>query len=355
MKTTQWVTVRSGKTERVSFLLEKRSIWMIIMMSVLLLMAFVLTAGAGEVYVNPLEVSKILFGLDADAFTKLVVESFRLPRMIVAVFVGMLLALSGSILQGMVRNPLASPDLLGVTGGASVAVVMFLGVFSTPKSNSLLVSIHWLPLIAVVGALIAAITLYALAWRNGLSPIRLVLVGIGIWALMKALTTLFMVKSTMYRAGQANVWITGSVYGSSWDQVYVLTPIAMILILCTLASVRQLNVQAFGEEIATGVGGRVSKQRLWLFALSTLTAGVAVAYGGGISFIGLMAPHISRRLVGSNYGALLPISALVGGLLVLLADTIGRTLFLPLEIPAGVFISILGAPYFIYLLTRERG
>lgn len=355
MKTTQWMTIRSGKAEQVSFLLEKRSIWMMVMMLILLLTAFVLTAGAGEVYVNPIEVSKVLLGLDANEFVELVVESFRLPRMIIAVLVGMLLALSGSILQGIIRNPLASPDLLGVTGGASVAVVLFLGVFSTPKTNALIVSIHWLPLVAVVGALIAALSLYLLAGRNGLSPFRLVLVGIGIWALMKALTTLFMVKSTIYRASQANVWLTGSVYGSSWDQVYVLTPIALVLILCTLASIRQLNIQSFGEEIATGVGGRVSKQRLWLFTLSTLTAGVAVAYGGGISFIGLMAPHISRRLVGSNYGALLPISALVGGLLVLLADTIGRTLFLPLEVPAGVFISILGAPYFIYLLTRERG
>lgn len=354
MKTTQWMTIRSGKAEQISFLLEKRSIWMIAMMSILLLMSFIWTAGAGEVYVNPLEVSKILLGLDANAFSELVVESFRLPRMIVAVFVGILLALSGAILQGIVRNPLASPDLLGVTGGASVAVVMFLGLFSTPKTNALIVSIHWLPLIAIVGAFIAATMLYMIAWKSGLSPVRLVLVGIGIWALMKALTTLFMVKSTIYRASQANVWITGSVYGSSWDQVYVLTPIALILILCTLASVRQLNVQAFGEDIATGVGGRVSKQRLWLFALSTLTAGVAVAYGGGIGFIGLMAPHISRRIVGSNYGALLPISALIGGLLVLLADTVGRTLFLPLEVPAGVFISILGAPYFIYLLIRER-
>ncbi|TCP69910.1 FecCD family ABC transporter permease [Baia soyae] len=355
MKTKRWLIIRRGKAERVSLLFEKRSVWMITIFSLLLIVTFLLAAGAGEVYVNPIEVGRVIFGMDANAFSKLVVESFRLPRMIVAVLVGTLLAISGSILQGVVRNPLASPDLLGITGGASVAVVMFLGMFSSPKTNALIVSIHWLPLIAICGALVAAFILYSLAWKNGLSPVRLVLMGIGVWALTKALTTLFMVKSVIYRASQANVWITGSVYGTNWDHVSVLVPVALLLILCIFLSVRQLNVQAFGEEIAVGLGGQVSKQRLWLLTLSTVTAGVAVAYGGGISFVGLMAPHIARRLVGSNYGALLPISALIGGFLVLLADTIGRTFFLPLEVPAGVFISILGAPYFIYLLIRERG
>jgi iron complex transport system permease protein len=253
----------------------------------------------------------------------------------------------------MIRNPLASPDILGITGGAAVAVVGFLAVFSD-ENNALTVSIKWLPVSAFIGATVVALLVYFLAWKNGVSPIRLVLIGIGISSLMQALTTLMMLMGPIYRASQANIWITGTVYGSNWSNVAIIVPWTLILLVVVMMLARNVNVQELGDEIATGVGSQVQKQRFGLLLLATALIGSSVAFAGGIGFVGLMAPHMARRLVGSAFGALLPISALIGGILVMVADLIGRTMFSPLEVPAGVFTASIGAPYFIYLLFRTR-
>lgn len=306
----------------------------------------------GEQYFSPWKVFNILLG-NSDSFESMVVESFRMPRILISILVGISLAVAGAILQSILRNPLASPDVTGITGGASVAVVLFLALFSN-DSNVLTVSIHWMPLAAFIGATIIAFLLYILAWKNGLSPFRLVLIGIGLWALTKALTNLFMILGPIVQASQANVWITGSVYGSNWNNVQILAPITIVLLIITFMMTRHLNIQELGEDIALGLGTKIERQRLGLLLLSTALIGSAVAFAGGIGFVGLMAPHIARKLVGSSFGNLLPLSAIIGAILVLLADTIGRTLFLPIEVPAGVFTATIGAPYFIYLLYRHR-
>jgi iron complex transport system permease protein len=302
--------------------------------------------------INPLTVVSVLFG-GGPEMEKLIITSFRLPRIIVALMVGISLAVAGGILQGMIRNPLASPDVLGITGGAAAAVVSFLAMFSD-KNHSLTVSIAWLPLAAFIGATVIGFLVYFLAWKNGVSPIRLVLIGIGISALMQAITTLTMVMGPIYQASQANIWITGTVYGSNWKNVAILVPWTVIFVIIALALARTINIQELGDEVATGLGGKVQKQRFLLLMISTALIGGSVAFAGGIGFVGLMAPHMARRLVGSSFGALLPASALIGGILVMVADLIGRTLFSPLEVPAGVFTAGIGAPYFIYLLFKTR-
>ena len=172
--------------------------------------------------ISPLSVIQVFFGGGTE-MEQLVITSFRLPRIIIGLTVGISLAIAGGILQGMIRNPLASPDLLGITGGAAVAVVGFLAFFSD-ENNALTVSIKWMPLAAFIGAGVIAILVYFLAWKNGVSPIRLVLIGIGLSALMQALTTLMMILGPIYRASQANIWITGTVNGSTWDNVCILVP-----------------------------------------------------------------------------------------------------------------------------------
>jgi iron complex transport system permease protein len=337
---------------KISFLLDKRAAKVLTIMAMVTMLIFIVSTGIGDMKISPLSVIQVFFGGGTE-MEQLVVTSFRLPRIIVALMVGISLAVAGGILQGMVRNPLASPDMLGITGGAAVAVVGFLAFFSG-ENNTLTVSIKWMPLAAFVGAGVIAITIYMLAWKNGLSPIRLVLIGVGISALMQAFTTLMMILGPIYRASQANIWITGTVNGSSWDHVSILVPCTIFLITIALMMVRKMNVQELGDEIAIGVGSHVQRQRFSLMLISTALIGSSVAFAGGIGFVGLMAPHIARRLVGSSFGALLPVSALIGGILVMLADLIGRTLFSPLEIPAGVFTSAIGAPYFIYLLFKTR-
>jgi iron complex transport system permease protein len=337
---------------KMSFLIDRKAALLLLILLSVTFMVLVISTGIGDMKINPLTVVKVLFGGGPD-MEKLIITSFRLPRIIVALAVGMSLAVAGGILQGMIRNPLASPDVLGITGGATVAVVAFLAVFSD-KNNALTVSITWLPLAAFLGAGIVAFLVYFLAWKNGVSPIRLVLIGIGISTLMQALTTLMMIMGPIYQAAQANIWITGTVYGSNWKNVATLVPWTVIFLLIAFIAARIINIQELGDEVAAGLGGKVQKQRFLLLMISTALIGSSVAFAGGIGFVGLMAPHMARRLVGSSFGALLPTAALLGGILVMIADLIGRTLFSPLEVPAGVFTAGIGAPYFIYLLFKTR-
>lgn len=343
------IRVLKGKA---SFLVDKKASSILMIMAVFAIIVFILSTGLGEMKISPLTVVKVFFGGGTE-MEQLVIRSFRLPRILIALIVGMSLAVAGGILQGIIRNPLASPDILGITGGAAVAVVSFLTFFSD-KNNSLTVSIQWLPLVAFFGAGVVAIAVYLLSWKNGVSPIRLVLIGIGISALTQALTTIMMISGPIYRASQANMWITGTVYGSNWTNVMTLAPWAFIFLLISFMMARNLNIQELGDEIATGVGSAVGKQRFILLMISTALIGSSVAFAGGIGFVGLMAPHMARRLVGSAFGALLPVSALIGAVLVMVADLIGRTVLAPIEIPAGVLTAGIGAPYFIYLLFKTR-
>jgi iron complex transport system permease protein len=337
---------------KISYLIDNKGLFVFLGLLLIAAFVFVISTGMGEMKINPLTVLQVFFGGGSE-MDRLVVRSFRLPRIIVAFMVGMGLSVAGGILQGMIRNPLASPDILGITGGASVAVVSFLTIFSD-KNHTLTVSISWLPVAAFIGALAVAFLVYFLAWKNGVSPIRLVLIGIGIMTLMKALTTLLMILGPIYQASQANIWITGTVYGSNWKSVGVLVPWTILLIFIAFIYARHVNIQELGDDIATGLGGHVQRQRFILLMISTGLIGSSVAFAGGIGFVGLMAPHMARRLVGSAFGALLPVSALLGGIMVMLADLVGRTLFSPLEIPAGVFTASIGAPYFVYLLFKTR-
>jgi iron complex transport system permease protein len=338
--------------DRISFLIDLSALKKVMILGILVLLVLIVSTGIGDMKIAPWNVVSVFFG-GGTSLEQLVVKSFRLPRIIIALLAGMALAVAGGILQGMIRNPLASPDIIGITGGAGAAVVAFLTIFSN-EDGTLPVSIQWMPVAAFIGAAVVAFLVYFLAWRKGVSPVRLVLIGIGISALTQALTTLLMIMGPIYRASQANIWITGTVNGSDWQDVGILLPWSIVFILISFLITRQLNIQELGEELAKGVGGHVQRQRFFLLLMATVLVGGAVSFAGGIGFVGLMAPHMARRMVGSSYGALLPASAFIGGILVMLADLIGRTLFLPLEVPAGVFTAAIGAPYFIYLLFKTR-
>ncbi|RFU70072.1 iron ABC transporter permease [Peribacillus saganii] len=336
----------------ISFLIDKKALLVFIALLAGALSVFLISVGLGELKLSPLTVLQVLFGGGTE-MDRLVINSFRLPRIIVAAMAGMGLAVAGGLLQGMIRNPLASPDILGITGGAAVAVVGFLAIFSD-KNHVLTVSVKWMPVAAFVGAAIIAFLIYMFAWNKGVSPVRLVLIGIGMMGLTKALTTLMMLLGPIYQTSQANMWITGTVYGSTWRNVAVLVPWILVLTAFAFIYARNVNIQELGDEVATGLGGLVQRQRFTLLMLSTGLIAGSVAFAGGIGFVGLMAPHMARRMVGSAFGALLPVSALLGGIIVMLADLAGRVLFSPLEVPAGVFTACIGAPYFIYLLFKTR-
>ncbi|MCD1258401.1 iron ABC transporter permease [Paenibacillus athensensis] len=340
---------------RFSFLLERRAMRVVVWLVALVAVVFLVSAGTGSTLIAPWNVIKALFGQGSKG-DHLVLYSFRLPRLVIGLLVGSSLAVSGAILQGMIRNPLASPDMLGVTGGATAAAVGFLAFFTREDlSYSLSVSIAWLPPAAFCGALLVGLAVYALAWKRGITPLRLVLIGIGVAAGMSSLTTMLLVKSpSVYAANEAYIWMTGSIYSSTWTKVRLLLPWTAVLLPAAFLLARRLNVHRLGDDTAVSVGGALERERLWMLLVSIGLAGSAVAFAGGIGFVGLMAPHIARRLVGGAHGGLLPASACIGAVLVMLADLLGRTAFPPFDVPCGVFIATVGAPYFIYLLYRNR-
>src|SRR5690554_1531355 len=306
-----------------------------------------LALSVGSVTLSPIAVLEALMGQSSGP-ERFIVETLRLPRVIMAFLVGAALGLSGLILQALVRNPLASPDILGISGGASVAAVAFLS-FLTPW-----LAIQWLPVVAIAGALIAAATIYLLAWNRGVSPVRLVLIGIGLSAAMGAATTLMITLSPITTTMTAYTWLTGSVYGADWDDIRALAPWLLVMLPLVLSQSRTIDLHEFGDALATGLGLPVQRSWLYLLCLSVALAGIAVAHAGAIGFVGLIAPHIGRRLVERQFAGLAPVTAMIGGLLVLTGDLIGRTLFVPLDLPAGVFVSAVGAPFFVYLLFRQR-
>ncbi len=314
-------------------------------LGVCLLTAFVFILGlsVGSSILSPAEVLKALFGGE----NSFVISTLRLPRLLVAFFVGAALSVAGAILQSLIRNPLASPDIIGITGGAKVAAVLYLTFFAAADRR-------FLPLAAIAGAVVATLLIYLLAFKKGVSPIRLVLIGIGLNAGMGALVTMLIVISPTYSTSDAYIWLTGSVYGANWSHVRSLVPWLAVFLPIAFLCARRIDIQELGDDLARGVGARVESDRLLLIAVSVALAGIGVAFAGGIGFVGLIAPHLGRQLVGRSFKHLAPIAALIGGTLVMSADIIARTLFLPLDLPAGVFVSAIGAPFFIYLLYKGR-
>lgn len=311
------------------------------------LAALLLCLCLGKVWLTPTQVFAALVERQGGGLG-FIVTQLRLPRALLAALVGSALAVSGLLLQGQVRNPLASPDLLGITSGASAGAVFYLAVLAGSLGP------HGLPLAAMLGAGLAALLVYGLAWNHGASPLRLVLVGVGVSAMLAAATTFLLVFSPLTTTLSAYVWLTGSVYGASWPEVRALGLWWLVLLLPLATLARHAVLAQLDDDLARGLGVRLQRQRAALLALAVALAGVAIAWGGAIAFVGLIAPHIARRLLPAGFAAQALMAALAGALLVMLADLLGRTLFLPLDLPAGIFVAALGAPFFLYLLIRQR-
>jgi iron complex transport system permease protein len=340
------ITFRS-RSERISFQVKKNTVVVLALLVVLLFVSMTICIVLGNKVMPLAELLSTAIG-KGTAENNLIIGVLRLPRLLVAVLAGAAFGVSGAILQGIIRNPLASPDILGITGGASFAAVAFITYLLGD------VSITWLPVAAFAGAAFVSLVIYALAWTQEVTPIRLVLIGIGISAVTSSLTMLMITLSPIKAAGQAYIWLTGSVYGATWDNVYTLLPWVAVLIPLAFIFSRDISVQELGDDVAKGLGSPVQRHRLLLLMFSVALAGAAVAVAGAIGFVGLIAPHIARKLVGPSFGGLIPAAAIVGSLMVLLADTVGRMAFLPLDVPAGVFTAAVGAPFFIFLLFRNR-
>ena len=311
------------------------------------LVAFVATLCLGEVAVAPRDVLRALAGQDA-ADGAFVVTELRLPRALVAACAGAGLAAAGVVLQGITRNALAAPELVGVSAGANAAaVVVIVAVPDLPVSV--------LPAFAFAGALAASALVYALSWRGGTSGSRLLLVGVGVTTVGYAVVLgVVATIDELIHASQLVTFMAGSVYGRGWPELGAVAPWLALLLPLVALSARDLDALSLGDPVARGLGARVEHQRLRLLVLAAGLAGSAVAVAGPVGFVGLMAPHIARRLVGGAHAPLLATSVLLGAAIVLLADAIARLAFAPVDVPVGVVTAIVGAPYLLWLLARGR-
>ncbi|MEX2321024.1 MAG: iron ABC transporter permease, partial [Saccharospirillum sp.] len=340
-----------SSSEKLALAFHRQTLWRCLALLGLTLVILLVNLGLGSTTIPPQDIIATLLSPETSEH-RFVVHALRLPRALLALLVGAGLGVSGALLQQIVRNPLASPDIIGISDGAALGAVLFLAWLAGS------VSLTWLPPVAIAAAAVTATVIYGLAWTprstTAVAPIRLVLVGIALAAALKAVATLVLVMSPLSTTVQAYIWLTGTVYGAQWQDVTRLLPWPLVLIPVALLAARALTLLGMNDEQSRGLGLAVGHYRLLLLACSVGLAGSAVAFAGGMAFVGLMAPHLARRITGQTSTGLILGAALTGACLVLLADLIGRTAFLPQDLPAGIFVSGVGAPFFIYLLYRRR-
>jgi iron complex transport system permease protein len=332
---------------------KKRLSTVLILLAALIVVMFFVSLSTGVINIAPSEVIKTFLN-QGSSLQELVLFDFRLPGILLALLIGGGLAVSGVILQGITQNELADPGILGINTGAGLAVVLFLFFFNNQLEPTSSFSVFIMPVAALIGAIVAAVLIYALAWKKGVNPIRLVLVGIGVNAGFAAFLTIFQLKMDPQDFRQATVWLTGDIWNANWNMVLALLPWMLILIPIALHKAQSLNVMNLGDEVASGLGTSVERERMFLLFIAVALAGAAVAAGGGIAFLGLVIPHIARKIMGPLHQYIIPVSTLLGALLLMVSDTIGKNLLAPTEIPVGIIVSILSAPYFVYLLIKTK-
>ncbi|WP_044477963.1 FecCD family ABC transporter permease [Paenibacillus antibioticophila] len=330
---------------------NKKFIGWLFGLSVALVVAMLLSVRIGTVELSYSDIWQILIG-KGDQRLRMVFIDFRLPRTMISVMIGAALAVSGAIMQGVSRNSLADPGLLGINAGAGLMVMLYVFFFGISASSS----IFLLPLLALIGASAAALLIFILAYKKqeGLSPIRLVLSGIGVAAGISAAITILTIQFNPQQYQFIATWLAGSIWGTSWMFVLALLPWLVVLLPYVYSRSNVLNILMLSEDTASGLGARITLEQLKMLAVAVGLAAAAVSVSGSIGFVGLIAPHIARICVGARHQRLLPISALFGALLVTIADILGRSLMNGNEIPVGVVIAVIGAPYFIFLLLRAK-
>jgi iron complex transport system permease protein len=292
-----------------------------------------------------------LVGLGDDT-QRFIVTELRAPRIAAAVLVGLALGMSGALIQTFARNPLASPDILGVTGGAAIGAVSVIVFVGTGTTAAGVLGGIGLPAAALLGAFLMAFLVFGLAWRKGVDGYRLVLIGVGLSAMSQALVQYLLTRSDIWDAAAANVWITGSLNGRGWDDVLPLALALVVLLPAALALTRVLGVLAFGDETARGLGVRVPLAQGAVVVVAVGLAAFAVSAAGPIQFVALVVPQIAVRLTGGSRPPLLA-SGLLGALLLVASDLVARTV-LTESFPVGVVTAVVGAPYLLWLLVRGR-
>lgn len=308
----------------------------------ILLAVVLLSIGVGSVKFSFSELMATLIHRPDHIKTSILFD-LRLPRTIVALFVGANLAVSGALLQSVMRNPLADPGLTGISTGASFVAILLMLVF--PQYY------HLLPFGAFLGGALACIMVFMLAWKQGIKPIRIILAGVAVNAILGGGTSLLSILHSDKIQGVL-MWVNGSMVGKSWHHVSMLVPYSLIGLMLSLTCISSANLLQLGDDAATNLGVNVNRTRIYLSGVAVFLAGISVSVVGIIGFVGLIVPHIARLLIGSNYKFMLPFSMILGGIVMVFADLVARTIAAPVELPVGIIMAVVGGPFFLYLLRK---
>lgn len=322
--------------------------------AIFLLAAMLISLIWGTYSISVKDVFNTLFG-QGSKLQNTTIFQLRLPRICIALFVGIALSTAGCVLQSVTRNPLAEPGMIGINAGAALAVVLFISIKSTAYYSALsAATVFMIPVFALAGSLLSSLLIYSLAYKKGISPNRLILTGIGVNAGINAFITLYQLNMSKGDYNQALTWISGSLWGSSWIYFIFLAPAVLLLTMIVLYKSRTLDVYALGEETASGLGVSVQRESRILLLLAVALSALATSVAGNIAFLGLLGPHIAKKLVGAAHKRQIITGAMISAALIIAADSISRNLFSPLEVPVGITLSIVGVPYFIYLMLKEK-
>ncbi|PAD83339.1 iron ABC transporter permease [Niallia circulans] len=336
---------------------RKRTYLSMYVLIALCLIVMFISLSKGEYILSFQEIGRSIFRYHPDANTDLVVFEFRLPRIILAIFVGFGLGIAGSILQSITKNGLADPGILGINSGAGAAIVAYMfffqGVLNLNKDS--LWFVLSMPLIGLVGGFIAAFVIFLLAKdRERLDSQKLILTGIAINSGFGSLAMYMSLKMKAQDFEMATVWLTGSIYNANWLFILAMLPWFLLIIPFIIRKAYSLDLFQLQETVMIGLGVKVEKEKWLLLLCAVGMIGACVSVSGSIGFIGLMSPHMARLLVGLKNRNSLIVCGLIGSLFMLIADLIGRTIVAPAEISAGIILSIIGAPYFVYLLVKAK-
>ena len=331
---------RNGKSRTEAGLLRVSGV-LLLLLVILAALAVVSVAIGSAGYSVP-EILKAVVSPDQSPI-KIIVLSLRLPRMILAILIGASLAASGALLQSVMRNPLADPGTIGVSAGAGTAATTILLLFPSLSAS--------VPVFAFGGAALACVLIYVMAWKDGVDPTRIILSGVAINSVLGAYNSLLQLLNSDSLQGVL-AFMNGSLSGKSWYQVKILAVYSIIGLILSFFCIRSANTLQLGDEMAKSLGLKVNASRVFLSAISAFLAAATVSVAGMIGFVGLVVPHIARLLVGSNYKSMLPVSIVLGSVVLLAADTVGRTVVPGMEIPVGIIMSVCGGPFFLYMLRK---
>ncbi|ACZ32056.1 transport system permease protein [Xylanimonas cellulosilytica DSM 15894] len=329
--------------------------FVLVLTSVAVLAVVVVVAGllAGSTWLRTGDIALWMQG-EGPAVVRFALDE-RAPRVAAAVVAGAALALSGTMVQATARNPLAEPGILGITGGAGLgAVIVVTTVAGTAWGNGIAAGTGATLIAAVIGGMLAFALVYLLAWRSGLLADRLVLVGIGLWNLTAALTTFLLLRSDPWNTPRIYTWLSGTTYGRDFAEVLPLLVLLALAIPLATSMPRELDLLALDDDTPQLVGIGLERTRLLVLAAAAALAATSVTAVGVVGFVGLVAPHAARALVGGRHARVLPVAMLLGAVFLGLADLLGRTVIAPAQLPAGLVVALLGAPYFVWLLARSR-